>query len=129
MTDRPIRHVDPNPVVRLWQAMERRDWQQALDCVAPDAQIRWPATGERFTGPDFVAMNRAYPEGWSIEIVESLRSGDRVSAQVRVTHGGEVHWCAGFYTVEGSRIVDGVEYWVTEGADDPSAWRSRFAAR
>ena len=38
--------TDANPVVRLLQAMERRDWQEALDCIDADALIHWPSTGE-----------------------------------------------------------------------------------
>ncbi|MDH4279703.1 MAG: hypothetical protein OEZ14_03085 [Acidimicrobiia bacterium] len=91
--------------------------------------IEFTETGEQFDGPNFLAMNRAYPEGWSIEVVEAIDSADdpgRVAAQVRVEHGADTFWCAGFYTVLDGRIVDGVEHWVTERSQAPPDWRRPF---
>lgn len=117
----------PAAVVRsFFEAMEARDWDRAAELVAPDATIEFTETGERFVGDDFVAMNRAYPGGWHIEVVEVLAHDDRVAAQVRVEQGAETFWCAGFYRVAGGRIAGGTEHWVTAGSVDPPAWRLPF---
>ncbi len=116
--------ADPAEVVRrFFERMEARDWPGAAELVAPDAVVEWPATGERFTGEGFVAMNAAYPEGWSIAVDDVVASGDRVAALVTVTHPPDVHRCGGFYAVRDGTITGGVELWVTEGADTPPAWR------
>ena len=74
-------------------------------------------------------MNREYPEGWSLEVVETIASADRVAAQVRVMHGDEVFWCAGFYSVTDGVIASGVEHWVTEDSQKVPAWRTKFDIR
>ncbi len=124
---------EPGSVVRsFFERMQARDWDGAATLIAPDATVRFTETGERFIGGRFVAMNRAYPEGWSIEVVDVLSVGDRVAAQVRVDHRAgddvDVFWCAGFYTVRDGRIADGVEHWVTEGGAAPPEWRRPFVA-
>jgi len=50
-------------------------------------------------------------------VLETLADGGRVASQIRVTHGAQVFWCAGFYTVKGDLITSGVEHWVTEGSE------------
>jgi len=47
-------------------------------------------------------------------------------AQVRVDHGEVVLWCSGFYTAEDGLIIDGVEFWTTEGSESPPEWRKEF---
>lgn len=64
-------------------------------------------------------MNRAYPEGWSIEIVETVAEGSRVAAQVSVHQGDDTFWCAGFYEIADGVIESGVEHWVTERSEPP----------
>lgn len=116
-------------VVRaFFERMEARDWDGAGELLSPTVRIDFTETGERFEGANFLGMNRAYPEGWSIEVVETIADGERVAAQVRVEHGDVVFWCAGFYRVTGGVIASGVEHWVTEGSEQPPAWRSRFAS-
>ena len=118
----------PANVVRsFFEAMEARDWTRARTLVADDAAIDWTETAERFVGQRFVDVNEAYPEGWTIEVVEVLGAGDRVAAQVRVTLGDDTFWCAGFYTVRDGRIAGGTEHWVTAGSQEPPEWRLGFA--
>ncbi len=121
--------TDPAKVVRtFFEMMQARRWGDAGSFVASDARIRFTETGEVFDGTGFLAMNRAYPEGWTIDVVEVLCGGQRVAAQVRVDLPPEVFWCAGFYTVRDDVIVEGVEHWVTEGSADPPDWREPFHA-
>ncbi len=111
----------------FFELMEARDWRAAGTLLSPSVHIEFTETGERFDGAKFLAMNEAYPEGWSIDVVETISAGDRVAAQVRVDHGDDVFWCAGFYTVTGGVIVDGTEHWVSERSEAPPAWRRDFA--
>lgn len=107
----------------MFEAIQARDWDGAGKLVAPDAVIVWPATGERFVGERYLAMNRDYPEGWDIEVIDQYE-GDRSEViRARVKHGAHVFWCVGFYDVVGGMITGGVEYWLEEGDQEPPAWR------
>ncbi|MEQ1700845.1 MAG: nuclear transport factor 2 family protein [Ilumatobacteraceae bacterium] len=114
-------------VVRaLFERMQARNWAGAREVMAVDAVITYSATGEVFTGASFMAMNEAYPEGWTIEIVDILAAADRVAAQIRVPNSGQIDWLSGFYTVADGRIVEGHEHWVTERAEPTPDWRRPF---
>lgn len=119
----------PADVVRtFFDSMQARDWAGAAGCLADDVRVWWPVTGERFRGPDFLAMQRAYPDGWRIEVVEVLADDDRASARVAVDLDGERYWCFGSYAVGEGVITEGVELWGTQGSETPPAWRARFAS-
>ena len=120
---------DPAAVVRrFFESMEARDWDAAGACLSPELVIDFTETGERFVGGNFLAMNRAYPDGWVIRVVEVLSVAARVAAQVEVTLEDDVFWCAGFYTVSDGLISQGVEHWVTAGSEQPPEWRQPFTA-
>ena len=112
----------------LFERMQARDWVGARAMMAHHAVIRYSATGETFDGASFMAMNEAYPEGWTIEIVDIAAAGDRVAAQIRVPNGGQIDWLSGFYTVVDGQIVEGHEHWVTERAEAPPEWRAPFTS-
>lgn len=116
-------------VVRaLFERMQARDWAGAREVMAVDAIITYSATGEVFTGSAFMAMNEAYPEGWTIEIIDIIAGDERVAAQVRVPNSGQIDWLSGFYTVVDGRIIEGHEHWVTERAEPAPDWRRPFTA-
>jgi ketosteroid isomerase-like protein len=121
--------ADASEVVRrVWELFQARRWDEALELFAPDFVAEWPHSRERFRGRDaFVAMQRAYPEGWSIEVVGVVAEGDRAASLVRVTQEGEVFHAATFFDVRDGRLARAVELWVTEGAEAPPAWRARFS--
>ncbi|MGH1563536.1 nuclear transport factor 2 family protein [Mumia sp. DW29H23] len=121
--------MEATEVVRaLEERMESRDWDGAAALVAPDAVIEWPRTGERFSGASFVAMNAAYPEGWSIRVREVVGSGERVASDVEVTQEGVdgVFVATGFWTVRDGRVVEGREYWSGPALDEAPAWRAPY---
>lgn len=122
--------MDAAQVVRRFhELMQARRWRDAEALLADDIHIEYTSTGERFDGPAFLAMNEAYPDGWNLEVIEAIAAGERVASQVKVVHGDEVFWCAGFYTVVDGRIVDGTEHWVTAGAEDRPDWREPYTTR
>jgi len=119
-------------VVRaLWNRILDRDWNGVGELVAEDAVIEWPASRERITGRDnFVAVNREYPEGWSIHVLRIVADDDQVVSEVEVPHTElGIFRVASFWTVLGNRIVRGTEYWTTLGADDAPQWRARYVER
>jgi ketosteroid isomerase-like protein len=123
---------EPSEVVRaLWNRILDRDWNGVGELVAEDAVIEWPASRERITGRDnFVAVNREYPEGWSIHVLRIVADDDQVVSEVEVPHTElGIFRVASFWTVLGNRIVRGTEYWTTLGADDAPQWRARYVER
>ncbi len=115
------------PVERLWAAIQTRDWIGAGEQLAEDVVIDWPATGERLAGRDrYVEVQRAYPEGWSIDARTFVHEETRVAAEIRVPHGDEVFFCAGFHEVEAGVIVRGVEHWSDGQPSNSPLWRAHL---
>ncbi|MCE7083361.1 nuclear transport factor 2 family protein [Streptomyces sp. ST2-7A] len=108
--------------------MEARDWSGLGALIAPEAVIDWPATGERIVGRSaFVAVNREYPEGWSIRVLDVFAdpAGERVVSEVEVPQEGVgVFRAVSFWTVRGGLVVAGTEYWTTVGGESAPAWRA-----
>jgi hypothetical protein len=127
------RKVDREPaklVRRLLELFEARAWSEAAKLLAEGFEAWWPHTGERFVGRDaFVGMNRAYPEGWHIRVLQVLAQGNRVATSIRVDHGNHTFYAASFFDILNDRISRAEEYWVEAGAERPPAWRARFASR
>jgi hypothetical protein len=102
----------------LWERMEARDWDDARATLADDFVRDYPASHERFpSGEAFIAINRAYPEGWSITVDEILESGSRVVAHVRMSHGDNLFHCLSFADVVDGRIRRSLDFWVDDGGD------------
>ena len=122
--------MEPELVVReLWAAIATRDWTRLAGLLDPQVTVTWPATGETFVGPaNFVAVQSEYPQGWEIEVVRVVASGDLVVSEVRVPHRElGVFGSAGFWTVRDGRILTATEYWVTVDGETPPDWRRPYA--
>jgi ketosteroid isomerase-like protein len=114
----------------LWERIQARDWDGARELLADGMVCRWPHSDERFEGADnFIAMNRAYPEGWQIAIVDVAEIPGGAVSRIRVDQSGTRFHAASFFTVRDGLIEEAVEYWVTEGSEEPPEWRSRFSER
>jgi hypothetical protein len=110
--------------------MEARDWEAAGAQVHDDVVVDWPHSGERLRGREnYMAVQRNYPEGWRVDVLRVVATGDVAAAEVKVEHGEERFFCAGFYELRDARIVKGTEYWVTAGAEEPPAWRAPWTER
>ncbi|MBA3842426.1 MAG: nuclear transport factor 2 family protein [Actinobacteria bacterium] len=117
-------------VLRAFQeAMQARDWERARPLLHDELVVVYPHTGERFVGGDaFLAMNRAFPEGWTISVRQVIEEGERVAAEIRVEQDGSVFWSVSFAVVRDGRIVHLTDYWVTERGEQPPGWRAAFAS-
>ena len=114
----------------LWERIQARDWEGARRLLADGMVCRWPHSDERFEGADnFIAMNRAYPEGWQITIVGVAEIPGGAVSRIRVDQSGARFHTASFFIVRDGLIEEAVEYWVTEGSEEPPDWRARFAQR
>lgn len=120
--------IEPTLVVTsFFEAIQARSWDTATAFLADDVTAWWPVTDERFSGDSFIAMQRAYPEGWRITVEEMTADGDRVAARVAVEQDEERFWCHGWYRVGDGRITHVIELWGTEGSETPPEWRRRYA--
>ncbi|MBI5258243.1 MAG: GNAT family N-acetyltransferase [Burkholderiales bacterium] len=108
----------------LWHAIEARDWPAARALLRDDLHVTWWTSGERFAGADaFIELQRRFPEGWAIRLVECERLEDgRVMSLVRVDHPPQVFFATSFFTVDDGRVIGLDEYWATMEA--PPAWRA-----
>ena len=117
--------TDPSvAIVRaLWDRYERRDWAGARRLLADDAIMSWICTAERFHGGDAViAVNAAYPEGWSIHVIDCTPLGDgRILSLVRVEHPPQRFFATSLCRLDRGLIAEIEEYWAT--AEAPPDWR------
>jgi ketosteroid isomerase-like protein len=117
-------------IERLWDLWQARAWDDSIALFHPDVEMDWPHTCERFVGSaNVVDMNRAYPEGWSIELLRVVPDGDAVVSEIRVTAGDELFFAASFFGFEDGLIRRVTEYWVTSPYEEPPAWREPFRVR
>jgi len=112
----------------LWNRIQARDWAGVGELIAEDAVVDWPVTAERIVGRDnFVAVQREYPEGWTIDVVRIVAQGDQVVSEVNVPHAVlGMFSAASFWTVRDGQVVQAREYWVTPGSETPPEWRAPF---
>jgi ketosteroid isomerase-like protein len=123
---------EPAEVVReLWSRIQARDWDAAGALLAEDVVVEWPQTRERIRGrANVIAVNRNYPEGWTIRVLRVLQDGDTAVSEVAVDHvdHGTFH-AASFFEVRDRQVVGGTEYWVDPPTEEPPAWRSEWVER
>ena len=122
--------MTPSQVLReYWARMNDRDWDGMRALLAPDVVVEWTSSNERFVGPDnVVGVNADYPDGWSIRVRSIVAEGDTVVSDLEVPMAGVGEFRAAcFATVTGGLITSSVEYWIGVGADEPAAWRAKYA--
>lgn len=118
--------MEPLKVVEaLWGRIQERDWDGVGELLAEDVVVEWPVSLERIVGREnFVAVNREYPQGWSIRVLKVVAEGGEVVSEVEVPHESlGVFRAASFWTVRDGRVVRGTEYWTSLGADPRPEWR------
>jgi ketosteroid isomerase-like protein len=123
---------DPAEVVRsLWERFQARDWEAAGELLAEDALFEWPQTRERIRGREnVIAVNRNYPEGWTIRVLRVIQDRDVAASEVAVDHVDPgTFLAASFYEIRNGRIERATEYWVDPPSGDPPAWRAQWVER
>jgi len=121
--------MEPAKVIEtLWNRVQARDWAGLADLIAQDAVVEWPVSRECIVGSgNFVAVNREYPEGWTIRVLRIVAAGDQVVSEVEVPHDSlGVFRVASFWTVQGGQVAGATEYWTSLGADQSPPWRAAY---
>lgn len=137
----PARLTYPAITPFLWAEALRRGffrpcllrgfWQDVLDqdagalprWFAPEAQVLWPNTRERFTAPHYIRANCEYPGRWhgGVEQAAALADGRWLTVTLVAGEGVSLH-AVSLVTFDGeSRILRLEEYWSDDGA--APAWR------
>lgn len=129
--DRGTEEPDSARVVRrLWGLFQARQWEEAGRLLAEDVVVEWPHSGERIQGRDnVIAVNRNYPEGWSINVRTIVADGDRVASEVEVPLPPVVSYGASFFVVRDGLIRHVREYWVDWESQEPPVWRAGWVER
>ena len=123
---------EPAEVVRaLWERFEARDWDAAGELLAEDVVVEWPHSYERICGrANVIAVNRHYPEGWTIRVLRVLTEGETAVSEVAVDHEGlGTFHVVSLAEVRDGQIVHATEYWVAPPSGDPPAWRAQWVER
>ena len=107
----------------LWAAIQSRDWAAARALLRDDLQVHWWTSGEHFDGADgFIDVQRRYPEGWTVHLIEAERLEDgRVMSLVRVDHPPRAFFATSLFRVDDGVIGSIDEYWA--GVEPPPPWR------
>ena len=110
----------------FWTSVLAQDEDGLREFFAPDAEINWHCTNERFTADEFIRANCDYPGDWDGEIERIETFGDLVITAVRVfprDRSASFH-AVSFIRLRGEKIISLDEYW----ADDAPApeWRRKM---
>ena len=114
-------------VRRLYESYQRRDWESAARLLHPESFLAMPSTGEELAGPEAILrFQREYPEPWgTLSVKRAVGEGPIGVAEVEVVDpAGRRYAMAAFWQSDGERLLRGVEYWVTVGAERPPPGRS-----
>ncbi|UGA38962.1 hypothetical protein JOS77_04615 [Chromobacterium haemolyticum] len=89
----------------------------------------WHCSGECFRGAEaIVHVNRVYPEGWSIHLLQdNLLTDGRWHVVAQVDHGAARFFANSLFTLEHGLISQIEEYWAS--AEAPPAWRRGLPGR
>ncbi len=115
-------------VAELWRRIQARDWDRLAELLADDFVLEWPDVHLRIRGPaNYVDFNRAYPEGWVIEVLRIVAEGHTAVSEVHVPHPTVgPHFAISFFQADGGRLSRGREYWLAEHSEAPSPERARW---
>lgn len=112
--------------VRLfWERLPSRDWDGVAQLLHPDVVVDWPNTAERMRGRDkYLAVVRAFGEGWRVHVLRVVDGGDTVVSEVRVERENERYVAVSFFELDEGRIDRAVEYWSDGEPEPPAEWRA-----
>jgi hypothetical protein len=115
-------------VAELWGRTQAREWDRIGELLSDDFVLEWPDARVRIRGrANFIEFNRAYPEGWSIEILRIVSNGRTAVSEVHVPHPTVgPHFAISFFEADGGQLKRGREYWLEERYQEPSPGRARW---
>ena len=108
---------------RLWADVARQDAAALREWFAPEAEVYWHCTDERFTAEEYIRANCEYPGDWegAVERAEWTEDGCvSVTAVWPKDRSARFH-AVSFFRFAEDRITRLDEYWADDGP--PPQWR------
>lgn len=109
----------------FFRAVVTQDADTLRAFFAPDAQICWHCSNERFTLEEYIRANCEYPRKWKGELERIEQAGDTTVLVGRIfnTEGPALH-VVSFLREQGGKIVSLDEYYGDDGS--APAWRQEM---
>ena len=115
-------------VERLWQLMEKQDWDGAGSLLHDDFVQEWPQSGERIRGREnSMAINQTYPGFPKATIARTAAGGDVVTSEVTLNYGGQIYQGVSIFEFRDGKIVKETDYFA-QPFEAPQ-WRARWVER
>lgn len=107
----------------FWADVVRQDPAALRAWFAPEAEVCWHCTDERFTVEAYLRANCEYPGEWdgAVERVEQTEDGCVSVARVWPRDGSASFHAVSFFRFAGDKIARLDEYWSDDGP--PPQWR------
>lgn len=108
---------------RFWADVARQDAAALREWFAPEAEVYWHCTDERFTAEEYIRANCEYPGDWegAVERAEWTEDGCVSVAAVWPKDRSARFHAVSFFRFAGGRITRLDEYWADDGP--PPQWR------
>lgn len=115
-------------VDRLWQLVEKQDWEGAGALLHDDYVQEWPQSGERIRGREnSMAVNKNYPGMPSMTHRRTLAGGDVATTEVTLDYGGKIYNGVSIFQLKDGKILSETDYFA-EPFEAPQ-WRAQWVER
>jgi ketosteroid isomerase-like protein len=115
-------------IERLWQLMEKQDWNAAGELLHDDFVQEWPQSGERIRGRDnSMAINQNYPGFPTQTVGRIMASGDLVTSEVTLDYGGQIYNGVSILEFRDGKVVKETDYFAQPF--DAPRWRAQWVER
>jgi ketosteroid isomerase-like protein len=115
-------------IERLWQLMEKQDWNAAGELLHDDFVQEWPQSGERIRGRDnSMAINQNYPGFPTQTAGRIMASGDLVTSEVTLDYGGQIYHGVSIFEFRDGKAVKETDYFAQPF--DAPRWRAQWVER
>lgn len=115
-------------IERLWQLLEKQDWDAMGMLLDDDFVQEWPQSGERIRGREnSMAINKNYPGLPTPTMRRTLAGGDVVTSEVTLDYGGQIYQGVSIFEFRNGKVVKETDYFAQPfGAP---AWRAQWVER
>jgi ketosteroid isomerase-like protein len=115
-------------IERLWQLLEKQDWNAAGELLHDDFVQEWPQSGERIRGRDnCMAINQNYPGFPTQTRGRILAAGDLATSEVTLNYGGNIYRGVSIFEFRDGRVVKETDYFAQPFK--APGWRSQWVER
>lgn len=115
-------------IERLWQLLEKQDWDAMGMLLDDDFVQEWPQSGERIRGREnSMAINKNYPGLPTPTMRRTLAGGDVVTSEVTLDYGGQIYQGVSIFEFRNGKVVKETDYFAQPF--EAPAWRAQWVER